>query len=263
MTGRVIDFDGRHVLVTGAGGAVPGRGMGRAIAAAFADAGAQVSAADIDPGAAEATAASIRAAGGTAVAIEADVTSSSSVDAMVTKAEGELGPVEILINHAGGSHAGFLADTDDDTWHKVLQLNLDGPFFTIRRVLPRMLSNERGIIVNTVSVAGLGGGRGRGVAYTAAKHGLVGLTRHVAVIYGPAGIRCTGVAPGPVRSGSAVEAPLAASTTIDPRMDAIVATVPRLGTPEEVANVTLFLASDQASLLNGVVVAADAGWLSV
>lgn len=254
-------FDGRHVLVTGAGGAYAGRGMGRVIAAAFATAGAHVSAADIDRDAAKETAAGIRSIGGTAVAIEADVSSSASVDAMVTQAEGEFGPVEILVNHAGGSHAGSLVDTDDDTWHRILRLNLDGPFFATRRVLPKMLAKGHGVIVNTVSVAGLGGHRGGGVAYAAAKHGLVGLTKHVAAIYGPAGIRCVGIAPGPIRSGPAVDAPL--TTAIDPQMDAIVATVPRVGSPEEVAAVVLFLASEQASLVNGAVVVADAGWLAV
>jgi NAD(P)-dependent dehydrogenase (short-subunit alcohol dehydrogenase family) len=260
---------GRRILITGAGGAYAGRGMGRVIATTLAQAGARLAAADIDLDAARATAAGITGRGGECVALQADVTSSRSVDAMVAAAAAALGGIDTVVNHAGLGNHDLLADTDDEMWRRILGINLDGPFFTTRRALPLMLAAGGGCVVNTISVCGLAGGRA-GAAYTIAKHGLVGLTKNVAATYGRAGIRCNGVSPGRIRArtgdGTPADAPLSPIgpvAEVDEIFSRAGATSPDSGSPQEVAAAIAFLASDAASYINGAIIPVDGGWLAV
>src|ERR1700730_7903117 len=233
---------GRRVLITGAGGAYAGRGMGRVIATTFARVGARVAAAYIDLDAAHATAAGIIDGGGECTALQVDVTSSGSVDAMVDAAIGALGGIDVLVNHAGQGNHDLLADTDDEVWRRILGINLDGPFYATRRTLPLMLAAGGGCVINTISISGLAGGRA-GAAYTIAKHGLVGLTRNVAATYGRAGIRCNGVSPGRIRAATEDRAPPHAplpptgpAAEVDEIFGRAGATRPRSGSPQEVAS---------------------------
>jgi NAD(P)-dependent dehydrogenase (short-subunit alcohol dehydrogenase family) len=262
------DLHQLRVVLTGAGGAYEGRGIGRAIAVTLGAAGARLVAADIDLDAARATAETLSAQGAECVAVQVDVSSARSVDAMVAAAVGTLGGVDVLINHAGRGNHELLADTDDALWRHLMGVNLDGPFFTTRRVLPLMLEQGGGVVVNTISICGSAGGRA-GAAYTIAKHGLVGLTRNVAATYGRRGIRCNAVSPGRIRArgedGSPVEAPLPSGEPpdgIDPMFEWTHASSPPDGAPEEVAAVVAFLASDASRYVNGAVVPVDGGWIA-
>lgn len=264
-----VSLADRRVLITGAGGAYAGRGMGRVIATTFAQAGARVAAADIDLDAARATAADIVGGGAECIALQVDVMSSHSVDEMVDAAARALGGIDVLVNHAGLGNHDLLADTDDEAWRRILGINLDGPFFATRRILPLMLAAGGGCVINTISISGLAGGRA-GAAYTIAKHGLVGLTKNVAATYGHAGIRCNGVSPGRIRALSEdrtpVDAPLSPigpAAEVDEILSRASATRPREGSPQEVASTVAFLASDAASYINGAIIPVDGGWIAV
>ena len=259
---------GQTAVVTG-GGAVPGRGMGRAISLALAAAGVRVVAVDIDAGAAEDTVRAIAEAGGEALAVHADVGRREDIVRIGSEAEARFGVVDILVNHVGiGNHLSLL-DTTDDWWDRALAVNLTAPFLTARQFLPGMLAKGRGVIINTISICGMVGGRA-GAAYTASKHGLVGLTRNIAAAYSQQGIRCVGVAPGSVRSGEAnwnsSEGRIADSADLSgiwPSLRQALELSPRRGTPDEIAGAVVFLASDHASFINGAVLPIDGGWTAI
>lgn len=243
--------------------------MGRAIARTLASAGARLVAADIDLDAARATADAVTADGSECVPVHVDVTSAASVDRMVDTAVQALGGVDVLVNHAGRGNLELLADTDDATWRQIMAVNLDGPFFTTRRVLPHLLAQGGGVVVNSISICGSTGGRA-GLAYTVAKHGLVGFTKNVAATYGRHGIRCNGVSPGRIRArdehGTPVEAPPpsgAIGQVADEMFEWAHATSPPDGSPDQVAAVIAFLASAAAGYLNGAVIPVDGGWSAV
>jgi len=239
----------RTALVTGAS-----RGIGRAIAVALATDDRRVACGyNTDAAAAEETCGAIRAAGGEAVAVKIDVVDPESVDAAFAKVEAELAPVEVLVNNAGVTADGLVARMSDDQWAKVLQTNLTGAFHTIRRATPKMMRGRWGRILNVSSVSGHTGAPGQ-ANYSAAKAGLVGLSRAVARELASRGITCNVVAPGPIVTAMTDEMP--------PEWhSAMQATVPlgRLGTPEEVAAVVGFLASEAAGYVTGAVVPVDGG----
>jgi NAD(P)-dependent dehydrogenase (short-subunit alcohol dehydrogenase family) len=262
-------FEGRVVLVTGAGGGGAlgrtaadrrsRRGTGRALALAFARAGAHVAAVDIDADAAAETVDEIRRLGGRAAAAAGSVTSVEDVERMFTEVERSLGAVDVLINNAGVDH-GFMAvgQTSPEDWDRVLAVNLRGPYLTSRRALPAMIERRKGVIVNVVSVAGTSGGS-TGAAYTASKHGLIGLTKSTAVAYAEFGVRCVGVSPGLIRNEVTCEGP-AIAARVGRGIGSGHAVNFRSGTPEELAEVVCFVASDRASFVNGAIVTADGGW---
>jgi len=254
------DMAGRVVLITGAG-ALPGRGMGRAISQALGRRGAAIVAVDIDPLAAAETAAQLEDEGISSLALEADVTDPSAIRRVKEAALAEFGKVDVLINHAGFGAYNSLTETDDALWDRMLALNLTGPFLMSREFMPHMLERGSGVIICTVSAAGLAGGRA-GIGYTAAKHGLVGLIKNIAFVYGSRGIRCVGVAPGYTRSGNAPQIATSDSETAQ-LLDAVVAAGPRQGTPQELAEAFAFLASDQASYINGTILPVDGGWTAI
>jgi NAD(P)-dependent dehydrogenase (short-subunit alcohol dehydrogenase family) len=228
--------------------------MGREMALAFAAAGSRVAVADVESSAAAATAELIYERGGEAITIRADVTVREDIETMVDAALSAFGRIDVLVNHAGHGDNALLDETDDALWDHSLALHLTAPFLTSRRVLPGMIMQGGGVILNTISTAGVRGGRA-GPSYTAAKHGLVGLTRNIAATYARRGIRCVGISPGSVRSDPLLNP----RTQPRPEFADVLALSPRVGHPSEIAALAVFLASDQASFVNGAIIAADGG----
>ena len=183
----------RMAMVTGAGS-----GIGRAIALALAGKGSPVAAMDLDGGSAEETAGLIKKAGGQAKAFQGDTSRAEELNRAVTGAIAALGPLEIMINNAGILDGYFNVDElDEKTWRRVIDIDLTGVFLGCKRALAEMLPRGLGRIVNMASVAGLNG-TGGGAAYVAAKHGVVGLTRQMAVVYSSRGVTINAVCPGPI-----------------------------------------------------------------
>jgi 3-oxoacyl-[acyl-carrier protein] reductase len=237
----------RVAFVTGAS-----RGIGRAIAGELARAGHRVAYCASSDRAATA-AAEIEEAGGEALAVRADVGDAEAVDAAFGEVEGAWGPVEILVNNAGVTADGLIARMGDDQWETVLRTNLTGAFHTIRRATPKMMRGRWGRIINVSSVSGHAGAPGQ-ANYSAAKAGLLGLSRSVARELAPRNITCNVVAPGPIVTDMTEAMPADWRTLME-------ATVPlgRLGTSDEVAAVVAFLASEPAGYVTGALVPVDGG----
>jgi meso-butanediol dehydrogenase/(S,S)-butanediol dehydrogenase/diacetyl reductase len=251
-------FDGKVVLVSGAGS-----GIGRATALGFAARGARVAACDIDKARAEAVVAEIAKAGGNAVAIAADAGSPAGIDAMVGGTVREFGGLDVLHNNAfgqpplpaGQSRLAHTADIDEKVWTHTIELGLTGVFRATKRAIPELLKRGGGAIVNTASISGLFADYAIG-AYNAAKAGVVNFTRVTAIEYAKKGIRVNCVCPG------AIDTPLLRPSLALPGFaDRTLAAIPmgRLGRPEEMAGVVLFLASDLASYVTGAAIVADGG----
>jgi len=251
-------FAGRVAVVTGGAS-----GIGRATASRLAHEGARVAVVDRDAAGAEAAASALRAAGGDARPYGCDVARSDQVTAAAARIAEELGPVDVLANVAGiGDTAGLegIEQIDDARWNLVLAVNLGGAFHWCRALLPGMAARGRGAVVNVSSLAGRSKSANGGLAYTASKAGLLGLTRHLAFDYGPRGVRVNAICPGGVdtpmlRAGGvrAARSPAEAEAR-SARLAAYGWFMPikRLSTPDEQAAAIAFLASDDASYVNGV-----------
>lgn len=249
-------LDGRSVIVTGASS-----GIGRAAALAFAAEGSKVLVADLNAEGAQTVVKEIEEAGGTAVAVTGDLSEQAVVDRVAATAVERFGGVDVLVNNAGiMDRMSALADVDDAEWERVIRVNLTAPFLLTRAILPHMLAAGRGAVVNTASEAGLRGSAA-GAAYTASKHGIVGLTKSLAVMYRKQGIRANAIAPGGTATGIVVDADREAHgpAALGPHF----VNVGRLAQPEEQAAAIVFLASDAASNINGVVLPVDDGWSAV
>ncbi|ATL80601.1 SDR family NAD(P)-dependent oxidoreductase [Streptomyces malaysiensis subsp. malaysiensis] len=246
----------RAVIVTGAGS-----GIGRAAALTFAAQGAKVLVADLDRNGAEQVVAAIGAAGGVARAVVGDLGDQRVVDEVVATAVEAFGGVDVLVNNAGiMDRFSAVADTDDTEWDRVLRINLTAPFMLTRAALPHMLAAGRGSIVFTASEASLRGSTA-GAAYTASKHGVVGLVKSLAVMYREQGIRANAIAPGGTATAMRVDArPGEHGPAV---IGAHTSSVGRIATAEEQAAAILFLASDAASNVNGVLLPVDNGWSAV
>ncbi len=240
-------------IVTGAGA-----GIGKAIVLRFAREGAKVVAAGRSKKDLDALVSDLQEWGATAMAVEADVSSPVAVAAIFDKALARFGRIDVVVNNAGiMDDFTPVAEVTDDLWRRVLGTNLDGVFYGCRLAVDAMVRQGSGSIINVASIGGLQGGRA-GAAYTASKHAVIGLTKNIAYMYAKTGIRCNAIAPGGVATtiGSKMEPhPFGYE-----RMSAGIANAVRVGQPEEIAEIALFLARDESSLLNGAVLTADAGW---
>jgi NAD(P)-dependent dehydrogenase (short-subunit alcohol dehydrogenase family) len=244
-------FKDRVTLVTGAGS-----GIGRAVSIAFAKAGACVVAADINLAGAEKTAIEI---GGAAIAVAVDISDQISVTQLVQRAIDECGRIDVLCNNAGVSDTLALpADTSIAEWERVLRINLTGTFLVTHAVLPHMLRQGAGIIINIGSEASIRGGAA-GAPYTASKHGVVGLTRNVAWAYANDGIRCNAILPGPTKTGMIGQAGGFNEKGLT-RLRPVISLQEHWAVPEQMADAVLFLASDAATFINGAIVPVDGGW---
>jgi 3-oxoacyl-[acyl-carrier protein] reductase len=248
MAGRLQD---KVALITGAGS-----GIGRASAERFAAEGAQVVAVDLE-GAAE-TVAVIEAAGGEGLALTTDVADEDAVAAMAEVALERFGKVDVLMNNAGILDDYLpAADTPTSVWDRVLGVNLFAQFFTARALLPQMVERGDGAIINVASTAGLNGGNG-GAAYTTSKHAIIGFTRQLCFDYARQGIRCNVICPGAVETGMTKEIFASPDAAVMAAVES--APIGRWAQPEELANAALFLASDEASFVNGAVYVVDGGF---
>ena len=252
-----MDFTGKVALVTGGGA-----GIGRAACAAFAKHGAKVVVVDRDGAAAEATAGIVRQAGGEAIAVVADVTKSADVKAYVKATLDKFGRIDCFFNNAGiEGKVAHTADYDEAVFDQVISVNVKGVFLGLRHVLPEMIKQKSGAVVNTASVAGLTATPGM-PAYVASKHAVLGLTKASAGEVARQGIRINAVCPGPVdtRMIHSLEQQLMPGdpAAVQAKYQAALPTG-RYSTAEEIANMVLFLCSDLASNTTGGQFVVDGG----
>jgi len=235
-------LEGKRAVVTGAAS-----GIGRSMARRFCAEGATVLAVDLD----EARLAKVTEALG-CEGLVADVSDDADIARMLDR------EVDILCNNAGILDALTpLAEVDDALWDRVIRVNLTAPMKAMRAVVPAMVERGGGVILNTCSAAALSGGRA-GAAYTASKHGLLGLTRSTAWFYGGQGIRCNAIAPGAIQTKMHFRQP--PNPAGMERYSAYFSTMPPHGEAAAVADLAVFLVSDEARYVNGEVVSADGGW---
>lgn len=241
-------------IITGSGA-----GIGKAIAAHYAEEGAKVVIVDFNEEALHTTVNELKKAGHEAIGIKVNVAVEEDVAKMVNETVKTFGRVDILVNNAGvGDNMQAAENVKDETWQRVMDINVTGVMRGLRQVIPVFLANGGGTIVNMASISGLTGGRG-GLAYTAAKHAVVGMTKNIASQYGPQNIRCNAIAPAHVETGFA-----ATMTNVD-EFGMQIATrglnlLPKAGTIQDISNIAIFLASEESAYINGVTLAADAGW---
>jgi NAD(P)-dependent dehydrogenase (short-subunit alcohol dehydrogenase family) len=266
-----VRLSGKVALVTGGGS-----GIGRAIALGYAREGARVVAADVDLGAAEQTAALAAAQGGQAAAgggaregggdgrgtvlpLPADVADPASVQALIRNVLDRLGALDVLVNNAAiqlHGQDGPCLEVDESVWERTVAVNLRGPFLCTKYALPALIRSRRGAIVNIASPTAFGA-RGAGyTAYATSKGGVVTLTRVVAADYAPDGVRCNAIVPG------ATETPLIESLLRDEatrrRLSAL-GPIARLGQPEDVVPLAVYLASDESAFATGSLFFVDGG----
>ncbi len=249
------ELEGRAVLVTGAAS-----GIGRAIAGKFAARGARLLLVDIDADGGEKAASVLRAQGAAAHFVQADVAKAADCAHMVDTARNLFGRLDTAVNNAGIGDGPVVEATDNyplDRWNRIIAVNLSGVFHCLRYELPLMLESGGGAIVNTASISGLVSFPGT-PAYTAAKHGVIGLTKVICNEYAARGIRCNAVAPG------IIDTPLTHDTLAIPAWESqLKGMIPngRIGLPDDVAEVAVWLCTDAARYVNGHVVAVDGGIL--
>ena len=243
-------FDGRVVVVTGAAA-----GIGAACARGFVSEGARVVLGDVDARGATELARELDGGRGVAAPQAVEVSDPAAVEALVAAAVARFGRLDVMVNNAGIGSVGQAPDLAIDDWRRTLAVDLDSVFYGCRAAIPRLRAVGGGAIVNTASVSGLGGDYGL-TAYNAAKGGVVNLTRAVALDHAREGIRCNAVCPGatetPMSRGILENAALAAEF-------GRLIPIGRIARAEEVAAAVLFLASDDASYITGVMLAVDGG----
>jgi len=246
-----MKIQNKVAIITGAGS-----GIGKATAILFAKEGAKVIVANrrVDKG--EATVLEIKNLGGEAIFVQTDVSKWEDVDRMVSKAVETYGKVDILINNAGIVRFGPLHQTDEAIWNEIIDINLKGVFYCMKRVIPEMLKIGKGKIVNIASIAGLVGFNQIG-PYCASKGGIIALTRAAALEYAKNKINVNVIAPGVIKT-EMTKGLLADEATKKGFEDQT--PYPRLGESEDIAYAALYLASDEADFVTGEVLVVDGGW---
>jgi NAD(P)-dependent dehydrogenase (short-subunit alcohol dehydrogenase family) len=253
MAGQLED---KVALVTGGGS-----GIGRACALAFERDGAKVVVGDIDVEDGEETARMIVEAGGEATFVEVDVSKATEVEAMVYAAVEAYGRIDCAFNNAGiTGELTPIADGTEENWDRVMGINLKGVWLCIKYEIPQMLKQGSGTIVNTASVFGLVGTPSNGAVYIASKHGVVGLTKAAALEHAKDGIRVNAVCPAWIRTPF-TDRLIRGSAEVQERVNAQ-HPMGRMGTPEEVAEVVVWLCSDAASFVTGHTLAVDGGYVA-
>jgi NAD(P)-dependent dehydrogenase (short-subunit alcohol dehydrogenase family) len=251
-----MELDQKVAVVTGAAS-----GIGLAIATQFAAEGASVVAGDWNADRLEQAIAGIRDVGGSIVPLQGDISDKAAAEALIDHALQEFGRIDVLCNNAGiMDHQQGVAALDDEIWRRVMGINVDGPMYTSRRAVQAMLTQGGGSIINVASIGAFRGGSA-GAAYTASKHALLGLTRNTAWMYAREGVRCNAICPGATATNIGETMP---QDKLDPaglaRTSSVYALIPATLTPDDVASLALFLASDAARMINGAVITADGGW---
>jgi 2-keto-3-deoxy-L-fuconate dehydrogenase len=244
----VRSLEGRTALITAAG-----QGIGFATALAFADAGASVIATDINPKGLE----ELSRERPSISAHELDVTDSAAIATLVN----EFDRVDVLFNCVGYVHNGSILECDERDWNRSFNLNVSSMFHTCRAVLPGMVARRRGSIVNVASVVSSVKGAPKRFAYGTTKAAVVGLTKSIAADFVQSGIRCNALCPGTIETPS-LEERMAAGGNLEAARQAFIARQPmgRLGTPQEIAQAALYLASDDSSFMTGQAFVIDGGW---
>lgn len=246
-------LEGKVALVTGAGS-----GIGKLTAKLFASEGAKVVISDVVDDAGQATVEEIRADGGEAAFVHADVSKASDAEAMVRFAVDTFGGLHVLMNNAGIFHPqdDSVTNTPDDVWEKTIAINLKGVFLGCKFGIPAMLESGGGSIINIASFVAIVGAATPQIAYTASKGGVLAMTREIAVEFARKGVRANSLCPGPI------ETPLLQELLADPaRRQRRLVHIPmgRFGQAQEIANAALFLASDESSLMTGAALVVDGG----
>lgn len=251
-----MDFKGKVVVITGAGS-----GIGEACVREFASRNAAVAMVDCKAGAGEKTISELRQRGASVESFQADVSSRAAVERLIPEVVARLGGIDVLVNNAGTQRYGNATTVSEEEWDEVLNINLKSAFLMCKYAIPEMTKRGGGAIVMTGSVQSLTAQR-NSLAYVVSKHGMLGLTRSIALDYGKQNIRANCVLPG------AIDTPLLRwAVSLDPQPEKVLANCDRLhirgkmGRPEEVARVIVFLASDLASFVTGAAYAVDGGLL--
>ncbi|MCA1041777.1 SDR family oxidoreductase [Bacillus infantis] len=244
----------KTAVVTGAAS-----GMGKAISVLYAKEGAKVVGSDINEEAARLTVEEIKSAGGEAIAVKANVADEEDIQQLIDKAVEAYGTLDILVNNAGiMDNFEPAGDITDENWERVFAINTTSVMRATRKALQIFLEKKSGVIINVASAGGLQGARA-GAAYTASKHAVIGFTKNTGFMYANEGIRCNAIAPGGVETNIS-----SSMTNVNPfgmgRIQPGLAVNPRVGKPEEIAQIALFLASEDSSFVNGTVITGDAGW---
>lgn len=250
-------LENKNAIVTGGAG-----GIGRATALAFAAEGAKVAVVDLRADAAEAVVEEIRAAGGTAVAIAADVSNEDDIQRIIATTVEEFGGVNVVFNNAGIIRRTTAVETTSEEWDRVFGVNVKSIFLMSKHVVPIMAANGGGSIVNTGSGWGLKGG-GQAISYCASKGAVVNMTRALAIDHGPQGIRVNSVNPGDVNTGMLLEEARQLSQDANAFLaESADRPLGRMGQPSEIAAAVVWLASDDSSYVTGSALVVDGGGIA-